>query len=439
MRNNPRNWFEKLLHPDRRIIIYWYILTLLLLACLVYVRRPEALNNPQFWAEDGGLLFQDNQDLGLSAIFLPKGYLLVAQRLLAAVAGFWGAALAPLIYHLFALFSTLLVGLYILRSRVGISIAGKSLMVLSLALIPHSGEVFLNLCGVQIFTACLLVILALQGEPVRQRDIVIDLLLLVLAGLSGPYILIISPLFVFRCFYAGWTKHNIRLLAVVVGLVTVQGTIFATSFRMATTEAPWSSSISDWWTTIGIVIPGHLWLGWLSDFAPHDTFMVFYDRLVMTPHKSVTNLVPPSAFLVLTPVILLVLVYITKTSGRRFPIYICFAATVLFFGASLIDNKDDPTRIFIFWGIGRYFYHPYLCATWALIFRVSEKTIGPWSPAKLAASVLLVLTIISASSNFVWPALPDLHWREYVEMRNPSEETVIPTNPRPWRVVLKPE
>lgn len=416
------------LNPDRRAIIFWYVSTLALLACLIYAKRPDALNNPQFWAEDGGLLFQEWQDFGVSAVFRPaSGYLMVIQRLLAILGSSWGPAPAPMIFNISALASVLCIGFFIMQSRIDLAIWGKILMVLGIALIPHSGEVFLNIANLQHITASILVILAIQREPTRQLNVFTDIMLLVLVGLSGPYIIILAPLFVFRCVFKGWTSYNIRLLTVVLGLALVQGSFLVTADRM-TNSLMMSRSIAEWWSTIGIVLPGHLWFAW-SDLLP----------IQHCGSERIKSVISAPAFFALTPALLVMLGYLTLTSKRRFPICICFTTSALFFGAALFDCRDDPMRLYRFWGIGRYFFITYLCVTWALIFRLSEETGGRWTLPKLLALSFLLLTVLSASRIFVWPAQPDMYWRAFVEMRNPSEPTVIPTTPRPWRVVLKPD
>lgn len=411
-------------------LFFWYILTLALLACLLYAKRPDALNNPQFWAEDGGLLFQDQQDFGVSAVFRPaSGYLMVIQRLLAVSGSLWGPALAPLIFNLSALAAVLCVGFVILQSRIDMEIWGKALLVLSIALIPHSGEVFLNVANLQHISASILVVLAIQREPASRLNVFIDIIMLVLVGLSGPYIIILAPLFMLRCVFIGWTGHNIRLLAVVLCLALVQGSFLVTADRM-TNSLITSRSIAEWWSIIGIVLPGHLWFAW-SDLLP----------IQHCGSDRIKSVISAPVFFALTPALLVMLGYLTLTSKRRFPIYICFTAGALFFGAALFDCRDDPMRLYRFWGIGRYFFIPYLCVTWALIFRLSEETGGRWTLPKLMVLSFLLLTVLSASRIFVWPAQPDMYWRAFVEMRNrnPSEPIVIPTTPRPWRVILKPD
>ncbi|HXA50065.1 MAG TPA: hypothetical protein VNV86_07175 [Candidatus Acidoferrum sp.] len=75
-----------------------------LIFLLLVLRRPDAITNPQFWAEDGPVFFFGQiTHTGLSALFVPyAGYLLVVPRLVAAFAALFPASSVPLIFNLFA-------------------------------------------------------------------------------------------------------------------------------------------------------------------------------------------------------------------------------------------------------------------------------------------------------------------------------------------------
>src|SRR5258708_13701706 len=68
------------------------------------LRWPDAIANPQFWAEDGHVFFRDQIVYGFwGSLILPyHGYLNVIQRLVAALASLFPATYAPLILNLCA-------------------------------------------------------------------------------------------------------------------------------------------------------------------------------------------------------------------------------------------------------------------------------------------------------------------------------------------------
>ncbi len=71
----------------------------------LYLRRPDALAAPQFFAEDGVVFFHDQLLFGIAqALWIPHaGYVLAAQRLTALLGSFFGPALAPEVYNITAL------------------------------------------------------------------------------------------------------------------------------------------------------------------------------------------------------------------------------------------------------------------------------------------------------------------------------------------------
>jgi hypothetical protein len=80
-------------------------LLLLAFSCLFVLRRPDCVTNPQFWAEDGKILFQNQLVYGFhGAIPIPyRGYFPILGRLMAAPASAFPIPLQPLVYTLLAI------------------------------------------------------------------------------------------------------------------------------------------------------------------------------------------------------------------------------------------------------------------------------------------------------------------------------------------------
>src|SRR5258705_12552214 len=75
-----------------------------LIFLLLVLRRPDAVTNPQFWAEDGVIFFFGQiAHTGLGALVVPyAGYLHIVPRLVAAFAALFPGSSTPLIFNLFA-------------------------------------------------------------------------------------------------------------------------------------------------------------------------------------------------------------------------------------------------------------------------------------------------------------------------------------------------
>ena len=80
------------------------------LALIVFVRRPDSILRPQFWAEDGTIFFYEQVTLGFwSALCkLYGGFPFLAHRLVAALAGVVPTVAVPLAYNASALAITAL-------------------------------------------------------------------------------------------------------------------------------------------------------------------------------------------------------------------------------------------------------------------------------------------------------------------------------------------
>jgi hypothetical protein len=85
--------------PSRHWLLRYLGVTALL-AAIIVVRRPDAVTNPQFWAEDGYVFFYENLTLGFPHALakLYFGFPYLAHRLIAFAGGLVPFALAPRVY-----------------------------------------------------------------------------------------------------------------------------------------------------------------------------------------------------------------------------------------------------------------------------------------------------------------------------------------------------
>jgi hypothetical protein len=184
---------------------------------LAVARRPEMFTQPQLYAEDGQAWFADAYNLPLLHQLTPVGgYLQLFQRLVAmafAPLGLSNAAVA------FAVVATLVqVGPALMlastrcRGIVASDIARFGLAAVYL-LMPNS-ELSGNLTNTQWHLAVLALLVLLATPPRTGWGKVFDATALVLAGLSGPYALLLLPIaaFVFRRRMDRWRRIELGLL-----------------------------------------------------------------------------------------------------------------------------------------------------------------------------------------------------------------------------------
>lgn len=176
----------------------------LALIFLIY-KTPHSFINPQFWAEDGVIFFQ-NAHLGFHAFITPyAGYLHVIPRLCAYLSYKLDVDLLylPTFYAVFSLICTLLIFFLVLNNRLCLSRPAKLAMALSIILIPHSGEVFLNITNLHWILAIYIILSFIQPQASTLRNEVIETCILIPIYLS-------SPLAALICF--GETLKLIKLL-----------------------------------------------------------------------------------------------------------------------------------------------------------------------------------------------------------------------------------
>ena len=173
-------------------------------AALLALRKPWALHTPQLWAEDGSIFLVQAEQLGLRAWFEPyNGYLHLLPRLVAWLArqtadvAWW-----PAIYNGCSFAVT--VGLFLRIASDRVRLPAKPALMLALPLVVGTGEVLINLTNLQWITAFLLVIHLFLEPPKSVRERTVDLLILVMVGLNGPFAAVLAPLFAWRA----WSEKN---------------------------------------------------------------------------------------------------------------------------------------------------------------------------------------------------------------------------------------
>ncbi len=182
---------------------------------LLFLRRPDQFFHPQFQAEDGGIFFMQARESG--ALAIPRtynGYHHLLPRLTAALTDFvapprW----AP---HVYALASVLALLVVVgMASSPRIRLPGKQLVALAPLLIPHNGWTYLHLTDVQFVLAWGLILLVIAEPPARMGERIFDVVYLVVAGMTGPFILFFLPLFVARALIRK-DRHGAIMLAIAI-------------------------------------------------------------------------------------------------------------------------------------------------------------------------------------------------------------------------------
>lgn len=183
-------------------------------------RGRDALAHPQLWAEDGVFLLDAIQE-GLRVLFAPyAGYLHLLPRLIAWAATRLNAGWIPAIFVYLAFGFTLVTCWRIFSPR--FHLRGKPWMALAIVAIPHSGEVYLTPTNLQWILVFTLLVTLLSDDLKRRVEWLTDVGTVVIVGLTGPFILLLSPLFLVRAMtrrtVASWSIFgSVVLIALLQG------------------------------------------------------------------------------------------------------------------------------------------------------------------------------------------------------------------------------
>jgi hypothetical protein len=167
-------------------------------AVLLFSRCPSRLLQPELWAEDGLGWLHAAYESGVYCLAKPlAGYLQTLPRLAALLAVHRPLTEAPLIFAVIAFVIQLAPAILLLSARGKALIPNlpvRLLLVLYYISEPNSSEVYVNLTNAMWHLALLAFLLVVLPKPQTRAGVALECLVLVLAGLSGPFVLFIAPI-----------------------------------------------------------------------------------------------------------------------------------------------------------------------------------------------------------------------------------------------------
>lgn len=387
------------------------LLTVFLAGVILFIRKPDSLINPQFWAEDGTVFFAQQFNNGASAIVMPyAGYLHFLPRMIAFLVdlGSFPYAWVPAIYNYLSLVIALLVVASVFSPRFKIN--NKPLIALAIVLVPHNlNEVFLTVTNLQWIVFFIMVVVLFKENPSSNYggisiQYVVDLSMIVIGGLTGPFIIFLVPFFALKWFQKR-AFYNMVIFIVVVIVATVQFS-FVVSETQFTQELNINLRLfSQILQLLGSKYFGTLFLGdqlayMLPGYFLGFLYFVFLSILVYWSYqsKSWSNF----TFIGISLVMLLITIF-------KFRNYLQI----------LIPPLNGV----------RYFYIPSVMLIWSLINLLRERT-------KWIVILLTMIMFASFTSGFRSKPLEDYRWASYSTIIG-KEDVLIPINPKGWNVHLE--
>jgi hypothetical protein len=360
-------------------------------AAILGLRRAGAFTNPQFWAEDG-YFYERARSVGWHSLWLPyNGYLHLVPRSAAIVAAHADPALVPSIFVGFAALFTLYVASRTLSPRCPLP-RYAGLAALAVVLVPDTYEVLLNLVNLQWVLAGGLVLLLVSRDPSGWGPWIHDLAASVALGLTGPFSIVLAPLFLWRAWMRK-TRASALLAAAVAACAVVQAYCVSRLLLPAIGRRIGGSLL------LGSLVPGEAAIG-VGTVAGLATLAAI-------------------GFLALRP-----------GPARRER---CVLGIALFgiLAASLLRTRWTLHEYFTPHSDSRYVFVPQLLALWLLI---SAACGSGWTARWAAAAALACLAF--NLPRLREPAYADMKWTLYVPAIRAGEAVRIPINPEGWILTL---
>ncbi len=414
-----------------------YPAAVIILFALFFLRRPDALLNPQFFAEDGRIFFHDQFLFGgLEALFTPyAGYLLFIPRLVAMLASLFPVSIAPGIYNgsalLLAAFSCAIFCLPVFRSVVRSDLLRFAVCIVAAAGLD-SAELVGTITQIQWylqFAGILLLFYSARraSPPSLARDLLLAVAMLLIA-LSVPMLILVIPFALWIVVRPPWTK---RLSSKLPAAALLAGILVQLFFYSAAGIARGQASVFSYRHLAG---PTGVYLA----------FRAVLSAVVGRPRAMLLCAGPAiQTSIVIGIVVLLWLGWLWWKSAApaRWHILLCLyfavSSTVLSVGARNLPRSP------ITFGGERYFYLS-ACCTVLLVAMTLERLPG-WN--WLRSLALLAVFAAGLRYNFSVPPYVDFHWPFFAtriegweELRR-AEITLtaldIPINPPGWFFVLE--
>ena len=385
----------------------WQHAAVFLFACLLVIsRKPDAVLHAQFCGEDGHVFFADAYNLGgWSAMFRAyAGSLHAVPRIGAALALLAPMALAPLVTNIIAILAQAVPVNLLLSARSSAwgSLGFRALMAATYIALPDNTEIMFGITWAQWPLGLCLVLLVVASMPKTWSGRIFDCIFLLVAGLTGPFSILVSPIAVFLA-WRGKERWRWMQCAVLGSCAMIQ------LWALLILDPKGRSSS-----------PNGITAAILTRILGGDVFAG-----TLLGRVGLAGLPGTGAFVFLLCVaaggVAMVAACFLK-SRREMKLLLVFACLV--FAASLLSPADHVPAGSTVWGVlskiaaHRYWFVPSVAFAWVLLWCARSEI----AILKAAASMLLCLMAFGAGAVFNWRIPPSrisilLHTQKPLRLR----------------------
>lgn len=386
--------------------VRWRYIALFLVAAasLLFLRRPDALLNPQLWAEDAIVFHAHANESGIASLVRPNaGYHHLAPRIVAYVASLLDPLHTPAIYNGAAAMLSLAIAAAILRARWPGGPPVAWLAAASFVLVPHySHEIYLNLTNVQWMLVNYLVLVLICAPPVGRLATTLTTGAVIIAGLTSPSSAALVPLAAWRAWRSPTNPGRLVFSTLALtGLIQAITTLRAGQVTLpGTAGAHLASGPVAWLEIFGYRVALETWLppaAWPAHGHALAGALLTIGLLAVALWRGPDR--EPRRILVTSFALFAII------SALRIRPYIAELSD-----AGWGDRYFVPLRIWLMWAVALTL--PLLAGRWRLL---------PW--------LALVALAIAAIPRYQGPIWTDKHWAHYVPALRAGTPVAIPINP----------
>ena len=392
------------------------IAILLAIMLILFFRMPFEFVNPQFWAEDGIIFFDNAHRHGWHSLTMPyAGYLHLITRFLAYSVHGFPLRLQPAAFFVLSLCCIIFSAVCITQIS-WLPVPLKRLYPFAIVLAPHAGEVFCTLTNTHWILSLLIPFICLAPPVHTWRTCLIYATGLAALGLNDPLILIMTPIMATR--FLAYGLRNLREWI-------IQGAFLVTCFIQGFTILQHSPTAhhtfslhAGFWLQALIVKPVSCFFigAKIGSLAFHNPSLMVTVGLILT--------------LFLTTFLVAVLTAPTQVR--------CSFLVFIFVGwmtlvASFFRSLDNPL-LFDPFGCGdRYYYIPYVFFCFGLLWFASHAKNWQRKIGIFACFVVL----LSTASVFNCPPKPDMQWKTHIKKLENVDSVTVPIYPsEDWSLTI---
>ena len=395
------------------------LLLFLAAAVAVVLRRPDALFHAQFWAEDGQNFYADAYNFGaLRALLLPyNGCLHTVPRLGAAASLLLPLEWAPLLMNCIGIAIQVLPITILLSSRCSPwgSLPVRVLYAGVYLALPNSWEINANITNSHFHLALIAVLLMLGCPALTPGWKLIDVLTVLMSGLSGPWSIVFLPLILVY-----WWIRRFTWSLTLIASVTFSGLLQAAAMLSAHGGARPLAHVGESPGLLVRILGGQILAGAL----------IGTNRIGIDYHLPLLLLVTSLGVTVLFYTLIK-----APLSLKLFVVF-CFLVLAASLSSPIIVTPQSQWRALLTVSGARYWFLPMLAFLWSLSWcATTDRNI---SVRRLCAATLLSM-VLGVWRDWRYTPYPDKHLSKYAARlrQAPSgSEVIIPINPDGWCVTL---